>query len=380
MRSFLILLSAAAAHGGDLKVEVTTGGMTSAVTGMPAAVGQTYGSAGVITELPDFLQGSTYFPIAPFAQGGELVLTCPGTASSRSGTTLGKPANTPGGGSTNSPSTSSPSGGSCETAFARSPNAHTCFDEFGFSRWGWTNIISGSTSIPVYSAAGQCDINKGWLSAYLNVEYLVGQGIRLTYVPLSGQTIQEIHMYVGKDPLPMKNGAQTVAPGQYPAVFEDGRLTYTFLIPGLKADEQFYLVAHAKICGPKPESPKPAPDGDCPCTFYITALKCAPCSVGINGGFEAELASSGWETRSCGPKFNIEGGSGFKFGTVVFKKEIDPGMTEIITASTDAMLVGVFAATCEDAVEWCPMPPPTHIFPMQPVVCPCGELPEPMSP
>eukprot|EP01059_Diplonema_ambulator_P029217 TRINITY_DN48466_c0_g1_i1.p1 TRINITY_DN48466_c0_g1~~TRINITY_DN48466_c0_g1_i1.p1 ORF type:complete len:264 (+),score=64.44 TRINITY_DN48466_c0_g1_i1:52-843(+) len=248
----VLLFAAAASSSPSVKLTVEPSPATT-LNGVTAAVGQTLGEDGMITYLPWYLEGSTYFHTPPFPKGGVLTLTCPssGTASGAS---------------------------TCQTAYARDPTTNKCFDELGdFSNWGWSNIVSGSTTIPLYSAAGQCVTSKGWHSADLVIEYVINVGIRLTYVPLTGQSINEVHMYVGKDPLPKKNGAYTTAPGQYPVKFSDGTLTHLFAFDGLEDGEQFYVVAHAVVCGAPPVQ-------SCPCTFYLATVKCAPCSAGIDGG------------------------------------------------------------------------------------------------
>lgn len=139
---------------------------------------------------------------------------------------------------------------SCETnfAYASSPEG-TCFLEYGFKRWGWTigPLTEGSYSYPVYQGAGQCDITKGGLVATLDVVF-AGGVVTLSYSSVdSAYEMTECQWYAGAEALPKDvNGEDTVAPGQYPMVYEADCSTHsaTFAVDSATV----YVVAHGVTC------------------------------------------------------------------------------------------------------------------------------------
>ncbi|GAJ09027.1 unnamed protein product, partial [marine sediment metagenome] len=125
-----------------------------------------------------------------------------------------------------------------------------CFSEYGFGNWGWSNgpLAAGSYTFDIYAGAGQCDINKGTLVGTLTVDYDGAEAI-VTYNMYAGYTMDETHLYVGTDPLPIKkNGGYTTAPGQYLYGHNlDDATTDSYEVTGLSGD--IYVVAHAVVCG-----------------------------------------------------------------------------------------------------------------------------------
>ena len=142
----------------------------------------------------------------------------------------------------------------CETAFAYGDSYATCFIDIPNlqgNRWGWTNgtlIKDVSYSFDIYAAAGQCDLSKGTLVGTLEVDYHGGSAV-VTYNMLAGFTMYGVHIYVGDEVLPRKNGEYTTAPGQYPVVVDDlvGETTFSHTFSGLSGE--IYVVAHAVVCG-----------------------------------------------------------------------------------------------------------------------------------
>ncbi len=126
----------------------------------------------------------------------------------------------------------------CETAFAKgnSGDDHACFDEGGFSRWGWNigPLSEGTYTYNVYAAAGQCNIENGYLAGTVTIEY--GDGTAsASYDLFDGYELEEEHFYAGVTPYPLKNnGSYTVAPGQY------------YVEDELSGD--IYVIAHAVVC------------------------------------------------------------------------------------------------------------------------------------
>jgi hypothetical protein len=136
----------------------------------------------------------------------------------------------------------------CETAYAFGGNVATCFLNLtGFplsaNNWGWTNYINGPIEKihwPIYAGAGQCNITKGKLVGYLDGSY-VGGKLNLTYNITSPFNLNTTHLYIGKTPLPEKNGKWVTAPGQFRG---------TGPIVDLSIAAPFYVAAHSEVCGP----------------------------------------------------------------------------------------------------------------------------------
>jgi hypothetical protein len=91
------------------------------------------------------------------------------------------------------------------------------FSQFGFSNWGWTNLIGQpySGEWPLYAGAAQSDPAKGTLVGTFEVNYNGGFAYEFKVDPgllLDGAGA----VYAGKDPFPkLRTGAYTTAPGQY---------------------------------------------------------------------------------------------------------------------------------------------------------------------
>ncbi|WP_320168196.1 T9SS type A sorting domain-containing protein [Mangrovibacterium marinum] len=143
--------------------------------------------------------------------------------------------------------------GYCETAIAKLDGDYEsdarCFREDGFSRWGWTNLITeeGQYTLPLYAGAAQCIVAKGTLVGQVVVDY-DGSTVNVEYQIDEGYALSEAHIYVGCEPYPTKNGKPTVAPGQF--TFNGGSLEH---VNGLTAEFDnvhggFYIIAHAVTC------------------------------------------------------------------------------------------------------------------------------------
>jgi len=141
-----------------------------------------------------------------------------------------------------------------ETAFAFGGNAATCFLEDGFNRWGWTNVITGDFTMPIYAGAGQCDISKGTLVGNLLVDVSAdGTTATVTYQMNGSYKLEETHLYVGSTKyVPFTKGNKinyTVAPGQYPTIHDltgASSDTYTVTLP---TSGTIYLIAHSVVSG-----------------------------------------------------------------------------------------------------------------------------------
>jgi hypothetical protein len=167
-----------------------------------------------------------------------------------------------------------------ETAFAYDCSVATCFigadfddDGFedGYNRWGWSNgpYTPGTYYLDIYAGAGQCILENGVLVGLLTLDY-DGATATVTYNTCGTYWIDEIHLYVGNDPLYDDGGGYTISPGQQPIVVEGiGSNEWTEVIGGLSGE--IYVFAHAVVFGDYSQ-------GDCgergcvppepPCTQY----------------------------------------------------------------------------------------------------------------
>ncbi len=104
-----------------------------------------------------------------------------------------------------------------ETAFAYGGDYATGFDQYGFSRWGWTNgpLGEGAYVFDIYAGAAQNNLDKGVWVGTLTVEYVNGT-VTVLFDVDDPFVLGETQVYVGNDPLPTgNNGNYTVAPGSY---------------------------------------------------------------------------------------------------------------------------------------------------------------------
>lgn len=138
-----------------------------------------------------------------------------------------------------------------ETAFAYNASTATTFTSLGFNgRWGWTNgpLSAGTHTFTLYAGAGNNDLSKGVNVGTVTMVYN-GTTATVTYQTVSLYKLEEVHLYVGSQVLPVKNGDYTIAPGQYPNVADDlGSVgSHTFTVGNLSG--QVYLTAHATVSG-----------------------------------------------------------------------------------------------------------------------------------
>lgn len=140
-----------------------------------------------------------------------------------------------------------------ETAFAFNANTATCFIPT-FSNWGWTNAITAGTiyTFDLIASAGQCDIGNGTDVGDVTL-LLVGPTAEVTVTMHPPYTLVTAHLYLGTTTFPQvkqgKNWVPTVAPGQYPFIFDAGPYasptTFTFNAPPNSTS----FIAHAVVGG-----------------------------------------------------------------------------------------------------------------------------------
>ncbi|MEM2004642.1 MAG: SdrD B-like domain-containing protein [Zestosphaera sp.] len=139
-----------------------------------------------------------------------------------------------------------------ETAYAYGGSYAIPFTNYGFSNWGWTNgpIDYGTYTWDIYAGAGRNDLTKGTKVGSVSIVYDSATGTLTWKVNLVSPYIlendehkEEVHVYVGSNPLPTyKKGrttVQTVAPGQYPYTGSEGSVS------GLSG--QVYVIVHAVV-------------------------------------------------------------------------------------------------------------------------------------
>jgi len=141
----------------------------------------------------------------------------------------------------------------CETAYAFGGSVANCFLNISgvqSTNWGWSNgpIGAGSYSWPMYAGAGLCNIENGTHVGTLTVNYTPPTAT-VTYTVFAGYVLNQTHLYVGNQILPMFKGKYTTAPGQFP--YKHGNLngvtTDTYNISGLSGS--IYVAAHSEVCG-----------------------------------------------------------------------------------------------------------------------------------
>ncbi len=129
----------------------------------------------------------------------------------------------------------------CETAYAY---GDITFVDAGIgANWGWILVLEneGSYSYPLYSGAGNNNIQNGTHAGDLYVEYFGGE-LEVTFSMFSGFTMSETHLYASGD------FPTTAAPGQYGNQnnLENAELdSYTLSFSG---ELPLYIIAHAVVC------------------------------------------------------------------------------------------------------------------------------------
>ena len=144
----------------------------------------------------------------------------------------------------------------CETAFAKGGHVFTTHPKsnpellpsLGLSknRWGWAiNLTAtGTTTYPIYAAAGLNNIGVGTRVGTLTVNY-TGSQVTATYAMAPGAKMTEAHLYAGD----MK--PTTIAPGQFgnTAHFETAAMSHSFTVPVSDSNgDGVWLIAHAVVC------------------------------------------------------------------------------------------------------------------------------------
>lgn len=131
----------------------------------------------------------------------------------------------------------------CETAYAFGDTPFCGLPDI--SNWGWTEKIDGNytnTNIPIYAGAAQCDPAKGTQVGTLSITYVKNsKSLSVNYTMNTGITVENVQVWIGSTPLPIKNGKYTSAPGQFTYINPTFPLNVT-------QSTTFYIAVHFDVC------------------------------------------------------------------------------------------------------------------------------------
>lgn len=144
----------------------------------------------------------------------------------------------------------------CETAFAKGGYVFTSKNKsnpenlpslnLNSNRWGWAINLKqeGTTYYKIYAGAGNNDISKGTIVAYLRI-IRTGCEVKVLYAIKNGYSLTEVHIYAG-DLQPT-----TTAPGQFGNTFsfEGFKNIFETTINACDTNNDgIWVIAHAVIC------------------------------------------------------------------------------------------------------------------------------------
>ena len=148
----------------------------------------------------------------------------------------------------------------CDTAWGYGNDAEDVKDfvcDLGLSNWGWSNRISQGSSytFDLVASAGSgkdcSDPANGTVVGQVYVEY-IGDTITAEYTVLAGNTLEDVHFWVGTTELPVnKNGKMNSAPGQFPEPDEEtisGNSITIYVDVAEFEGSDLYVAAHAVVC------------------------------------------------------------------------------------------------------------------------------------
>ncbi|WP_163717043.1 T9SS type A sorting domain-containing protein [Mangrovibacterium lignilyticum] len=135
----------------------------------------------------------------------------------------------------------------CNTAYARSDD-NACFYDYGFSNWGWSNSLAEGDDEywPIYAGNPDCaPITDPIGSAHVTYS---GSTVTVVYMLDAPYYLEQVHVDVGCDMFPMKNGSYTVSPGQYN--FGDGNLDMAtmYTVQFTDVSGPVWVIVHAVSC------------------------------------------------------------------------------------------------------------------------------------
>ncbi|MBT8296222.1 MAG: T9SS type A sorting domain-containing protein, partial [Gramella sp.] len=175
--------------------------------------------------------------------------------------------------------------GACETIFGyANDDISQCFLEDDFNRWGWTNNLTSEDEyvLTLYAGAGQCDRNKGAEAGTAIINY-ENDEVTVTY-QMNGYTLTEAHVYIGCTPYPIKNGRETVAPGQYnfnPS-FSGSVQSYQVGPIDVSDLDDVYVIVHGVACEIVCQC-TPDANGEIPSAFDGASATCDESQTASNG-------------------------------------------------------------------------------------------------
>lgn len=141
----------------------------------------------------------------------------------------------------------------CNTAYAYSAPAQAlCFKDYGFSNWGWTNIIWAQADAVMtwnlYAGNSSCTPDPNKKVGTVEVKYFNNQvTVHYKIDDPTKYSMSEVHVYVGCDRFPKKGNSYTVAPGQY-TYNKAGISSTDYTVNFTNVTGSIYIIAHAVTC------------------------------------------------------------------------------------------------------------------------------------
>lgn len=140
--------------------------------------------------------------------------------------------------------TQDPSG--CETAYMLGGTELNDLNLNG-NKWGWVEYFEdedGTYTYLLYAAAGQNDLEKGFLAGEVTLE-VIGEHVEVNIQLNEGCSLTETHVYLSDDE------PGTTAPGQYGNTHNDlnGANSDIFNL-SYSGDGNFWIIVHAVVCCP----------------------------------------------------------------------------------------------------------------------------------
>jgi len=110
-------------------------------------------------------------------------------------------------------------------------------------------VTEGLHTYLLYAGAARCDTNRGELVGAVGVTFSNDE-VNVEYSLVPGVWLEETHVYIGNDILPIIDGTYTTSPGQYGNIHnlrttELRETTDTYTIP---RTDPYHFIGHAVVC------------------------------------------------------------------------------------------------------------------------------------
>eukprot|EP00005_Dracoamoeba_jomungandri_P006430 CAMPEP_0174261620 /NCGR_PEP_ID=MMETSP0439-20130205/11624_1 /TAXON_ID=0 /ORGANISM="Stereomyxa ramosa, Strain Chinc5" /LENGTH=372 /DNA_ID=CAMNT_0015346125 /DNA_START=22 /DNA_END=1140 /DNA_ORIENTATION=+ len=148
----------------------------------------------------------------------------------------------------------------CGIAFGKYEDRNYCFEDIylppynpPIDQWGWTNKVRQSSytdyTFTLYSGAEHCDTSIARIDGTAIVKVPENDRVIVDLYPNENVVFTEVHIYVGKDILPIKDWYYVVTPGYYTVVDEEpdnDNLHYEIDLH--RGSSKLYVIIHAVSC------------------------------------------------------------------------------------------------------------------------------------